>query len=69
LEEKDCTFSTDAIMGENGEIMDNTTELKFYDLEMKFSTTFKFNYPVFYEMSMAGKSDRMYVVILSVAKK
>ncbi len=69
LKEENCSFKTEVILGELGEIIDVTADLKLHDLQMKFSTTLKFDYPVFYEMSMAGDSNRMYVVVLSVVKK
>lgn len=69
LEEKYCGFKTDVILGELGDLVDVTADLKLHDLQMKFTTTLKFDYPVFYEMSMAGDSNRMYVVVLSVVKK
>ncbi len=64
MDEKDCQFNTEAFTDELVSFMDVSTELKFRDVEMKFRTTLKFNYPVFYEMSMAGKPDRLFVMII-----
>lgn len=68
LEKENVTFKTEAIAGEHGAIMDVTAQLKFHDLEMKFSTTLKFGYPAFYEVSMEGNQHRIYVVVISVDK-
>lgn len=68
LKEENCGFNTEVLLGVIGNLIDVTADIKLYDLEMKFSTTLKFDYPVFYEMSMAGDSNRMHVVVLKVEK-
>ncbi|MGJ8656050.1 MAG: hypothetical protein ACSHX6_06345 [Akkermansiaceae bacterium] len=62
-------FKVDAIAGENGEVMDVGVDLKFGELAMEFATVVKFGYAVFYEMSVTGRQDRMYVVVVNVVKE
>ena len=62
-------FKVDAVAGEDGEIMDVITDLKFRDLEMQFSTVLKFGLPSFYEVNVSGQQDRVHVIILKVEKE
>ena len=62
-------FYTEPLIGELGQIIDLDSKVKFYDLEMKFSTTMKFRAPLFYEMSMADNPDRVFVISITAAQK
>ena len=69
LEQENCLFETEPLIEKFGQTIDLNSKVKFYDLEMKFSTTMKFKAPFFYEMSMADNPERVFVIIITTAKK
>ncbi len=67
--EDKCSFKTDMILGENGQMVDLQVSLSLNEFELSFATLLKFTYPAFYEVNVVGKPDKVHVLVLNVYKK